>query len=63
MSNLFEFREDRDELLHRAADVLDRFWEQNDAAVRRIGRAFSLAAVALGVESVALAALLGGTIL
>lgn len=66
MSNLFDFCDDPDELLHRAADVLDRFWDQNDTAVRRIGRAFSLAAVALGVEVVALAALaalLGGTIL
>jgi hypothetical protein len=57
------FREAHDDLLRTIIDALDDFWETNDAAIRRMSHAFSVATFALGVEVVAMAALLGGTIL
>jgi hypothetical protein len=61
--NLSEFREDPSELFRRAADVLDRLWERNDAAVYRRARSLSIAATAPAIEVLALAALLGGSII
>jgi hypothetical protein len=63
IENLIEFRDDPGELFRRAADALDRLWERNDTGVYRLGRALSVAVAALGVEVIALAGLLGGTII
>jgi predicted PurR-regulated permease PerM len=63
ISHLFEFRDDPETLYRRAADILDRFWEENDLTVLQIDRAFVIAASALVLEVAALATLLGGTIL
>jgi hypothetical protein len=63
IANLSEFREDQRELLRRAADVLDRLWERNDAAVYGLARWLSIAATALAIEVIALAVLLGSTII
>jgi hypothetical protein len=61
--NLIEFRDDPRRLFGRGAAVLDRFWERNEAVVYRLARSLSIAVAALGVEVIALAALLGGTII
>lgn len=63
IEGLFEFRDDPGELHRRAADVLERFWESNDTVIHRVGFAFSVAAAALCFEVVALALLLGGTLI
>jgi hypothetical protein len=63
IENLMEFRDNRGRLFGCAAAVLDRIWERNDAVVYRLGRSLSFAAAALGIEVIALAALLGGTII
>lgn len=55
--------EDSAELLWRAATDLDRLWTGNDAAIRSMTWAFSIAAMALGVEVGALALLLGDTLI
>jgi hypothetical protein len=47
---LYEFGDDSSEVHRRLAYDLDRFWETNDSIVRRLIRAFSVAALALGVE-------------
>jgi hypothetical protein len=54
--------DDAGAIYRRLAGTLDRFWDENDEAVRRLRLALSIAASVLGVEVVALAALLGGTI-
>jgi hypothetical protein len=59
---LFDFRDAPGELFRRAADLLDRLWEQNDATIHRVGRALFIAATALCLEVACLAALLGGTL-
>ena len=63
ISSLTEFRGDPGGLMARAADFFDRLWEQNDPIVYRLGRALSIAIVALGIEVLALSVLLGATIL
>jgi hypothetical protein len=45
------------------AAALDRFWERNEAVVYRLARSLSIAVAALGIEVLALAALLGATII
>jgi hypothetical protein len=62
IEGLFKFRDDPGELYRHAADVLDRFWEENDSAIRWLDRAFSIATSSLGAEVVALAVLLGDTL-
>ena len=62
ITGLFAFSDDPAELYRRAADNLDRAWEGNDAIVHRLSVAFGIALCAIGVEVVALAALLGGTL-
>jgi hypothetical protein len=61
----FEGLSDSDDLaesLLRAATTLDRAWAGNEATIRLLARAFSVAAMALAIEVGALAALLGGTL-
>ena len=59
---LFEFRDDLDEVHRRLAYDLQRFWDANERRLRPARRAFRIAAVALGVEVLALAALVSGTL-
>lgn len=63
ISNLTEFRDDPGGLMARAANLFDRLWEQNDPVIYRLGQALSVAIGALGVEVVALAALIGASII
>ncbi|HEY2479590.1 MAG TPA: hypothetical protein VGI17_12785 [Solirubrobacterales bacterium] len=63
LDGLSAFRGDPAELYRRAGNNLDRVWAANDAAIRRLSAAFAIALCALGVEVVALAALLGGTLI
>ncbi len=51
---LYEFRDDMDEVYRRLAYDLDRFWEANDAAMQPLFSWFRRAAVALGAEVVLL---------
>jgi hypothetical protein len=59
---LYEFRDDLDEVHRRLAYDLDRFWEANDRTLQRLLWGFRTAAAALGVEVVLLLASLGGTL-
>jgi len=60
---LFALRDDMPEVYRRLAYDLGRFWESNDEKIQRLVRAFTLSAGALVVEVLALAGLLGDTIL
>lgn len=51
---LFEFREDLDEVYRRLAYDFDGFWEANDAAMQPLFSWFRRAAIALGTEVVLL---------
>lgn len=59
---LFGVRDDMPEVYRRLAYDLDRFWDSNDKKIQWLIRAFTLGAVALVVEILALAVLLGDTI-
>jgi hypothetical protein len=50
---LYEFREDPDELHRRLAYDLQRFWDSNDRLLGPVRRAFRLAAFSLVAEVVA----------
>ena len=63
IDGLFAYRGDEAELYRRAGNNLDRAWAANDATIRRLSAAFAIALCALGVEVIALAALLGGTLI
>jgi len=60
---LFALRDDMPEVYRRLAYDLGRFWDSNDKKIRRLVRAFTLSAVGLVIETLALAGLLGDTIL
>lgn len=60
---LFVYREDMPEVYRRLTYELDRLWRLSDAKVGWLIRAFAVAAVALIIEIVALATLLGSNIL
>lgn len=60
---LYAVRNNLPEVHRRLAYDLDRFWESNDRYIRWLTRAFTLAAAGLVVEILALAALLGDSIL
>jgi hypothetical protein len=47
---LYEFRDRPDEVHRRLAYDLYRFWNENDAKLQRLFRAFWVAAGALGLE-------------
>lgn len=59
---LYEFRDDIEEVHRRLAYDLDRFREENDRTLQRLLWAFRVAAALLGVEVVLLLAGLGGTL-
>lgn len=59
---LYEFREQPDELHRRLAYDLQRFWDANDELLKPVLRVFRVAAIALVVEVVALALLASGTL-
>lgn len=61
--DLYEFRHDVREVHRRLAYALQRFWDRNDRVMRRITRAYRIAASALVVETLALAGLASGSIL
>jgi hypothetical protein len=59
---LYEFREDMEEVHRRLAYDLDRFREQNDRILQWLLWAFRSAAASLGAEVVLLLAALAGTL-
>lgn len=59
---LFAFREDPDELHRRLAYDLQRFWDGNEGRLHGVRQAFTFAAYALGVEVLALALAVSGTV-
>jgi hypothetical protein len=61
--NLYEYRDDPDEIRRRLVYDRQRFWDDNDVIMRRLLIAFRVAAAALAVEIVALLAAISGTIL
>jgi hypothetical protein len=56
---LFEFRDDIDDVQRRLAYQLDRFWAHNDGAMQALFLAFRIAVVGLAVEILGVPALLG----
>jgi hypothetical protein len=60
--NLYGARQDMSEVYRRLAYDLDLFWKSNDRAIHSIIDAYTVAAVALVLEVVSLAALLGGNV-
>lgn len=56
-------RSDMAEVYRRLAYDLHRFWDSNERKVRRLSRVFALAAGSLAVEILALAALLGDSLI
>ena len=54
---LYSVKEDLAEVYRRLAYDLDRFWDENDAELQKLFRAFRLAALALSVEIVVLIAM------
>jgi len=59
----FLIRDEMPEVYLRLTYQLDAFWESNDAKIEWLIRAFAFAAVALVIEILALAILLGSNIL
>jgi hypothetical protein len=59
----FAVRADMPEVYRRLTYDLGRFWKSNDAKIQWLRRAFTIAAIALVVEVLALAVLLGSNIL
>lgn len=59
---LYPTRGDLAEVYRRLAYNLDRFWKANDMTIIALTRAYSLAAGALVIETLALVALLVGSI-
>jgi len=59
---LYEFRDEMAEVYRRLAYDLDRFWDDNDAVMARLFRAFQLAAFALAAEIILLLTSLSGTL-
>lgn len=56
-------RNDLAEVYRRLAYDLDRYWDSNDREIGRAAKAFTLAAGSLIIETLALVALLGDTLL
>jgi hypothetical protein len=59
---LYEFREDIEEVYRRLAYDLDRFREQNDDALQSLLRGFRTASLALAAEVIFLLLAVGGTL-
>jgi hypothetical protein len=60
---LYDERDDMDEIYRRLAYDLDRFWDENDAAIQPLFRAFTIAAIAFAAEILLLFAAFGDTLL
>lgn len=60
---LYAFRDDIPEVYRRLAYDLDLFWDSNDMKIEWLTRAYTVAAVALVVEILSLAFLLGDNII
>ena len=61
--NLYEYRDDAEEIHRRLVYDMQRFWDNNDVVMRRLLVAFRIAAAALALEVLALLAAISGTIL
>jgi hypothetical protein len=59
---LYEFRDDIDEVYRRLAYDLDRFRERNDDALQSLVRGFRTASLALAAEVIFLLLAVGGTL-
>jgi hypothetical protein len=59
---LYEFRDEMPEVYRRLAYDLDRFWDENDAVMAQLFRAFQVAAFALAAEIILLLTSLSGTL-
>lgn len=59
---LYEFRDDLDEVHRRLAYDLDRFWEANDQAMQPLFSSFRIAAAAIGAEVILLFAAVSDTL-
>lgn len=59
---LYEFRDDVEEVYRRLAYDLDRFRERNDNALQSLLRGFRTASIALAVEVIFLLLAVGGTL-
>jgi hypothetical protein len=59
---LYEFGDDIDEVHRRLTYDLQRFWDDNDTRIKPLINSFRVAAIALGVEVLALALLVSGRI-
>jgi hypothetical protein len=59
---LYEVKDDLAEVFRRLAYDLDRFWDDNDAELQKLFRAFRLAALALTAEIVVLIVMVSDTL-
>jgi hypothetical protein len=59
---LYDTRNDLPEVYRRLAYDLDRFWEANDAEMKKLFIAFRMSAVALVAELLFLVAMVGDTL-
>jgi hypothetical protein len=62
LEELYEFREDVDEVRRRLTYDLERFWDRNDDAIQKLFWSFRIAAVALVVDIVLLLAAVSDTV-
>ncbi len=62
LEELYEFRDDPDEVRRRLTYDLQRFWERNDDAIQTLFWSFRIAAVALVVDIVLLLAAVSNTV-
>lgn len=60
---MYPFRDNIPEAQRRLAYDLQRFWDANDVVMRRLIRAYRVAAAGLVVEIATLGAVVSGTIL
>ena len=61
--NLYEYRDNAEEVHRRLVYDMQRFWDDNDVVMRRLLIAFRIAAAALVVEVLSLLGAISGTIL
>lgn len=59
---LYEFRAEMSEVYRRLTYDLDRFWEDNDAVITGLFRAFKIAAAGLAAEIILLLVSISGTL-
>jgi hypothetical protein len=61
--NLYEYRDDAEEVHRRRVYDMQRFWDDNDVVMRRLLVAFRIAAAALAVGVLSMLGAISGTIL